>query len=1195
MDKFREIDIEWDKANDEMYKPIRTMSSDEHGRKLVVQVLSDGIPIKTTSQKGGEEGTLVTKVTELDLYWETRDKKKLGLDSFTLVDAENAIYEMYFTTGLLSNIGELKSNLFLTDVKGSVTSNTFYIEVKEGIDWSATESSNSFSKLTKIMERIEPIIPEEEERVKVEKARVLAEQEREKKESVRIASEISRDEDEDKRLKNEANREDSEARRESSESDRLIAEAERLSAEEERVLNEASRESNESARITSEDKRALDESTRASNEDRRSYSESARSTSEDSRRLAETDRELEESKRKSSEIDRGKAEDDRISSEAMRKNKEIEREESETIRVISEDERILNESQRNLSEASREANESLRKTSESERVSNESYRIESEGVRVNLYNKVKAEHASGALKGDKGDPGEIENLTVDHIQKALGFTPKDYVAGANIDISGDTIGVTGQFGLTEEEVKKVKVDTAKDADTVGGHTVAKNVPADAKFTDTIVDISGKVDKATGKGLSTNDYTNEEKQKLKNVVLDLIAHNSDITTEEGAHGLRYWMDALEVKLDGVWVEIKTGGGGAGIKVGNVSFLSAEAELGNKISILWEDPGDVVFEGATLARWEGTQLRRKEGTYPQDEKDGILIVDNKVKNQYSEGYRDSGLVSGVEYYYSLFPYTDSGGITVDPANRVSAKAFLKYVREAPETPIVRDLILLKATVESDSGSVVSLDRVNWFTSPHTFEGLVEGKTYTPYSKIEETSDYFESSISEGNSFVAIAKSTQTAPSSPNISALDFDRVTITSVEGTEVRLNSSAWHDSPHTFTGLTEETAYTAYARRKETSTKLASPVSAGTPFTTPVEQQIYGFEIDESNTNPKTAVTYIGDAVGMTPASGNNGNFNWGSWEPFIKEISKPVVVKNGIEQYDLNYDNYNQKASGGDSNLTGTDGDVFTRFSHIHMKHTKINNGHKWEISDKPFPGSFSMTKDMENGYNQFNNPMLVTLQNLFILIFKDRDSQTALGRGRVDGSGYIASGNTNNKGFMFGSTQDLQVKFLGIEDFWGNKYQWVDGLVSDNSYNLLIGDKSFNDSGSGYSKQTTNISVNTSGYFRTTQGGKSGYAMADSPGSATTSYADYGHLINSRVAHFGGRQSGADSAGAFALRLLDTASASTATIAARLCYKNNDAFYVGSYLGYEQSGKLRSISGNLSQGNKTIGQFRTLAQENN
>lgn len=41
-------------------------------------------------------------------------------------------------------------------------------------------------------------------------------------------------------------------------------------------------------------------------------------------------------------------------------------------------------------------------------------------------------------------------------------------------------------------------------------------------------------------------------------------------------------------------------------------------------------------------------------------------------------------------------------------------------------------------------------------------------------------------------------------------------------------------------------------------------------------------------------------------------------------------------------------------------------------------------------------------------------------------------------------------------------------------------------------------------------------------------------------------------------------------------------------------DAFYLGAYLGYEESGKLRSITGKAPTGEKNIGDFRTIAQAN-
>lgn len=479
---------------------------------------------------------------------------------------------------------------------------------------------------------------------------------------------------------------------------------------------------------------------------------------------------------------------------------------------------------------------------------------------------------------------------------------------------------------------------------------------------------------------------------------------------------------------------------------------------------------------------------------------------------------------------------------------------------------------------------------------FNGLNRNQLYNFESRLKET-DVYKVSPESPALAVTTDKGTQIAPSKPTVSNIEFDRATVTGGNNTEVKLDSGAWFNSPHTFTGLTELTGYTAYSRKKETDTLYASPDSVGTPFTTIVEQQIYGFEVDETNVNPRTAVTYIGDAVGKTPMRLATGVMGYGDWEAFVKEISVPVVVKNGLEQYKLKYDDYTQKELGGTSVLTGIDGDVFTKLSHLYMKYTKTTNGYRWEISTKTFPGATSLTELMEDGYNQLSNPVLVTLQNIYLLLFKDRDSQTALGRGYVDGnSTYANTGGANSKTFFFGETTGkLQMKFLGIEDFWGNKYQWVDGLVSDTNWDLLLGDKNFNDAGTGYTKQTTNITANTAGYFNTVQGGNAGYVLADKVGSETTGYADYGYLASGRVAYFGGYRSHGSRAGAFLMYLDSVSSNSVVYRSARLCFKNTEAVYVGAYLGFVEGTKLRSISGKEPSGDNTIGSFRTKAQANN
>ena len=65
--------------------------------------------------------------------------------------------------------------------------------------------------------------------------------------------------------------------------------------------------------------------------------------------------------------------------------------------------------------------------------------------------------------------------------------------------------------------------------------------------------------------------------------------------------------------------------------------------------------------------------------------------------------------------------------------------------------------------------------------------------------------------------------------------------------------------------------------------------------------------------------------------------------------------------------------------------------------------------------------------------------------------------------------------------ASADDTVKFLGIEDFYGNLYQWVDGYVSGNNI-VLVADGNFNDTGDGYESHARHGSVSYS-YRRVAQ----------------------------------------------------------------------------------------------------------------
>ena len=141
LDNFRTQKIIWDKANKKIFETIEANSGDSSGRKLVVQVINQ----ETTENLSG---------TTLSLGWKSRNGAK-GLDAFDVVDASKGIFEIYYTTEMLSNIGNIEASLILIDSTSRIESSTFTISVRPStVDDESVESENSFTALTEALVKV---------------------------------------------------------------------------------------------------------------------------------------------------------------------------------------------------------------------------------------------------------------------------------------------------------------------------------------------------------------------------------------------------------------------------------------------------------------------------------------------------------------------------------------------------------------------------------------------------------------------------------------------------------------------------------------------------------------------------------------------------------------------------------------------------------------------------------------------------------------------------------------------------------------------------------------------------------------------------------------------------------------------------------------------------------------------------------
>ena len=365
----------------------------------------------------------------------------------------------------------------------------------------------------------------------------------------------------------------------------------------------------------------------------------------------------------------------------------------------------------------------------------------------------------------------------------------------------------------------------------------------------------------------------------------------------------------------------------------------------------------------------------------------------------------------------------------------------------------------------------------------------------------------------------------------------------------------------------------------------------------------YTVRIDLNNSDPETSCTYMDDAIGITP-----GYDGWKD-KPIIKSIKPCVLGADGIVKYYLQKDDYTKKEDGSVSNLTGTDGDVMVEIPKIGYRlwsdgsyqyvsvTTEANKenycyyAHSLDSTgdcDKIYYGAYygyinsnnlysrsgvsptvstsltdfrSYAANRGTGYSLESFFPRILMQCLYVIMYKNLDSQTALGQGLTNVSAKVNTGGTNSQSFCYGTTSGSnQVKFLGIEDFWGNLYGWLDGVYCDGSRNIKTDYRNSvftGTNGNNFQFSTaTGTSQNYSGYINKIMGTNTTGFVKDynnnTDGDESTYFADYGGVYFGSFSSCGGCWFDGAYAGAFYLDLSYSASYADSYVGARLIYKH-------------------------------------------
>ena len=349
-----------------------------------------------------------------------------------------------------------------------------------------------------------------------------------------------------------------------------------------------------------------------------------------------------------------------------------------------------------------------------------------------------------------------------------------------------------------------------------------------------------------------------------------------------------------------------------------------------------------------------------------------------------------------------------------------------------------------------------------------------------------------------------------------------------------------------------------------------------------------------SDSNPETWGEYLDDAVNMTAGSAD--------WDKFFGHY--PAMVKNGQIVGELDpSQGYAKYVDGTAADITsGADGDVMIVFprrdlriwqdnGYLYVSMTDILGqqdydyyAHKYKGNDCDwfalgrYKGYYDGTKLRSlsgkmptasqtigtfrtyaqaggTGYEQSAFFQLTYRQAMYMLKYLGQNAQIAVGRGFADGnSAAHVTGGTDAHGMDYGETTGkVQCSLFGLEDFWGNINEWIDGIYSDSSYKLLGADGNFNDTGSGYiDLQSATLSAYAEGYLKDTNGTSlAGFTSASATyGSASTYFCDYASIYNIRIAAFGGSWSSANGVGVFRLAVSDGPRTADTTRGARLMY---------------------------------------------
>lgn len=377
--------------------------------------------------------------------------------------------------------------------------------------------------------------------------------------------------------------------------------------------------------------------------------------------------------------------------------------------------------------------------------------------------------------------------------------------------------------------------------------------------------------------------------------------------------------------------------------------------------------------------------------------------------------------------------------------------------------------------------------------------------------------------------------------------------------------------PFIVEGLTNDTPYTfaafSYSDQGMVNRNLANQITA-----TPQAYILLGFKINKNDSNPATRITYTEMAVGHTPAKVNlsTGEFSYGDFGGywFVTENKPYMVRSNGQAAYELDPDDYTKKKDGSASDISNTsfDGNAMAKIPLVWLKQWQDDNYEYCNICNVQldntyradafmrsdgsimdyiwlscFDGSLISSKvrslkgqttmNTQTGTNEItyakaNGDLWYTrtwsqrnLVNMLLLLMgRNENTQEVYGYGHYTGgsqaSNLLKTGTLSDKGQFCGySASGKAMKVFHIENWWGNAWERIAGLMYVSGIIRTKMSPPYNTTGDGYTNTGVTMGGTSGGYCSVTKMTENGRLPVTMSGSETTYTCDGGWFNASQV----------------------------------------------------------------------------------